>query len=89
VTSYSYRIYFEYNEDADEEADYDNAVLPYSMLYTVSFHVMHARLDYGSYLINLAVNVSVYILFSFFVDGSCITVFKVIQFFLRSKGYNI
>lgn len=64
MTSYSYRIYFECNEDDDEDDDYDNAVLPYSMLYTVSCHVMpYARLDYGSYLINLAVNVSVYILF--------------------------
>lgn len=66
-------------------------MLYYLILCDILCRVMlcYARLDDGSYLINLAVNVSVYILFSFFIDGEGTTVFKIRQFFRGSKGYNI
>ena len=66
-------------------------MLYYLILCYILCRVMlcYARLDDGSYLINLTVNVSVYILFSFFVDGEGTTVFKIRQLFRGSKGYNI
>ena len=66
-------------------------MLYYLILCCILCRVMlcYARLDYVNYLMNLAVNVSVYIFFSFFVDGEGITVFKIRQFFRRSEGYNI